>query len=83
MERHTTAHHYATEARLRDGSSIQLCAMRPDDKLRLLDLFARLSARSVYCRFFQTKQPLTDEERKYFTELDYVYNMALVATLWE
>ena len=83
MERHATAPHYATEALLRDGSSVQLRAMRPDDKQRLRDLFSRLSARSVYFRFFQTKQHLTDEELQYFTELDSVYNMALVATLWE
>jgi len=72
--------HYATEALLRDGGSISIRSIRPDDKQRLLALFARLSSRSVYWRFFQTKQRLSEEELHYFTELDFVRNVALVAT---
>jgi acetyl coenzyme A synthetase (ADP forming)-like protein len=75
--------HYATDALLRDGGSIHIRAIRPDDKQRLLALFERLSSRSVYFRFFQTKQRLTDEELRYFTELDCTQDMALVATLRE
>src|SRR5215813_2722262 len=77
----TEPRHYATEELLRDGGSITIRAIRPDDKPRLLALFEQLSSRSVYFRFFQTKQRLTDEELRYFTELDFVRNMALVATL--
>jgi hypothetical protein len=43
----TEARHYATDALLRDGRSIQLRAIRPDDKTRLLAFFSRLSPRSV------------------------------------
>src|SRR5262249_20696598 len=39
--------------------------------------------RSVYFRFFQTKQRLSDEELRYFTELDFTRDVALVATLRE
>jgi acetate---CoA ligase (ADP-forming) len=42
-----------------------------------------LSSRSVYFRFFQTKQRLSDEELRYFTELDFTQDVALVATLRE
>jgi hypothetical protein len=49
----TEPRHYATDALLRDGSSIHIRAIRPDDKQRLLALFERLSSRSVYFRFFQ------------------------------
>ena len=77
----TEPRHYATDALLRDGGSIHIRAIRPDDKQRLLDLFERLSSRSVYFRFFQTKQRLTDEELRYFTELDFTRDVALVATL--
>jgi len=73
--------HYATEELLRDGGSIGIRAIRPDDKERLLALFEGLSSRSVYFRFFQAKRRLTDEELQYFTELDFVRNVALVATL--
>jgi acetyl coenzyme A synthetase (ADP forming)-like protein len=77
----TTPRQYTTEELLRDGGSIGMRAIRPDDTQRLLALFERLSSRSVYFRFFQTKQRLTDEELRAFTELDFVRNVALVATL--
>jgi acyl-CoA synthetase (NDP forming)/RimJ/RimL family protein N-acetyltransferase len=79
----TAFQHYATDALLRDGGSIHIRAIRPDDKQRLLALFERLSSRSIYFRFFQTKQRLTDEELRYFTELDFTRDVALVATLQE
>ena len=79
----TAPHRYATDAFLRDGGSIHIRALQPDDKQRLLELFERLSSRSVYFRFFQTKQRLTDEELRYFTELDFTRDVALVATLQE
>src|SRR5262245_61276552 len=79
----TEPHRYATDALLRDGGSIHIRAIRPDDKQRLLAFFERLSIRSVYFRFFQTKQRLTDEELRYFTELDFTRDVALVATLLE
>jgi acetyl coenzyme A synthetase (ADP forming)-like protein len=79
----TAPHRYATDALLRDGGSIHIRAIRPDDKQRLLEAFERLSSRSVYFRFFQTKQRLTDEELRYFTELDFTRDVALVATLRE
>src|SRR5262245_35355376 len=76
----TEPHHYSTDALLRDGGSIHIRAIRPDDKPRLLALFEHLRSRSVYFRFFQTKQRLTDEELRYFTELDFTWDVALVAT---
>src|SRR2546421_2356496 len=81
MMRVTEPRHYATDALLRDGSSIRIRAIRPDDKQRLLALFERLSSRSVCFRFFQTKQRLTDKELRYFTELDFTWDAAIVATL--
>ena len=74
----TEPRHYATDALLRDGGSIHIRAIRPDDKQRLVALFASLSSRSIYFRFFQTKQRLTDEELHYFTELDFRRDAALV-----
>jgi acetyl coenzyme A synthetase (ADP forming)-like protein len=79
----TAPRHYATDELLRDGGSIHLQAIRPDDKQRLRAFFERLSSRSIYFRFFQTKQRLTDEELHYFTELDFTRDVALIATLRE
>ncbi|MBI4516978.1 MAG: GNAT family N-acetyltransferase [Deltaproteobacteria bacterium] len=72
---------YAADAVLRDGSSIHIRAIRPDDKERLRDHFQHLSMRSIYFRFFGAKKRLTDEELARFTELDFVRQVALVATL--
>jgi acetyl coenzyme A synthetase (ADP forming)-like protein len=79
----TTLRTYATEALLRDGTSIHLRAIQPTDTARLVAFFQQLSAQSVYFRFFQTKTRLTDAELRYFTDLDFVQHVGLVATLWE
>ena len=77
------ASRYEAEEILRDGGSIHIRAIRPDDKPRLIDHFRRLSQRSVYFRFFGVKKRLTDEELSRFTEPDFVSHVGLVATLRE
>src|SRR4029079_14439081 len=72
---------FAVDRVLRDGGSIHVRAIPPDDKPRLLDHFGRLSARSVYFRFFRVKTRLTGDELRQFTELDFRDRVALVATL--
>lgn len=72
---------FAVDRVLRDGGSIRVRAIRPDDKARLTDHFARLSARSVYFRFFRVKKKLTEDELRQFTELDFQRQVGLVATL--
>jgi acetyl coenzyme A synthetase (ADP forming)-like protein len=75
------ARSYAAEAILRDGASVRIRAIRPDDKERLIAHFGSLSPRSVYFRFFSAKRQLTSEELARFTELDFVHHVGLVATL--
>src|SRR4051794_37206069 len=72
---------YRAEEILRDGGSIVVRAILADDKARLLEHFSRLSARSVYFRFFNVKKRLSDDELARFTELDFTRNVGLVATL--
>ena len=74
-----SAQDYARQVLLKDGTPMLLRSVRPADKKALLDLFYRLSPRSVYFRFFQAKTRLTDEELAYFTELDHFNRVALVA----
>jgi len=74
---------YSVEELLRDGASIHIRAIRPDDRERLVEHFQGLSARSVYFRFFGAKRRLTDDELDRFTRLDFVERAALVATLRE
>jgi len=72
---------YSSDELLRDGRSIRIRAVRPDDKRRLLAHFKDLSADSRYFRFLGTKEILTDDEPARFTDLDFASRVALVATL--
>jgi GNAT superfamily N-acetyltransferase len=65
---------------LRNGESVVIRAIRPDDKRRLLDGFHRLTGKSVYFRFLCGKRNLTKDELKYFTEVDFDHHVALVVT---
>ena len=72
---------YSSEELLRDGGSIHIRAIRPDDKQRLYAHFRHLSARSTYFRFFGAKKKVTEDELGQFTELDFKSRVAVVATL--
>jgi acetyl coenzyme A synthetase (ADP forming)-like protein len=74
---------YATDETLKDGGSIHIRAIRPDDRERLLDHFRQLSADSVHFRFFGAKRRLTEAELDRLTRLDFVRQVGLVATLLE
>ena len=66
---------------LRNGETVLIRPITPDDKQRLLDGFHRLSAKSVYFRFLTSKENLNEKELKYLTEIDFVRHVALVATV--
>ena len=72
---------YSADELLRDGGSIHIRALRPDDKPRLRAHFQHLSERSIHFRFFGAKKLLTDDDLVRFTELDFESRVALVATL--
>ena len=75
------ASEYAVEEILRDGGSILIRAIRPDDKELLLEHFRSLSADSVYLRFLGSKKELSPAELTRLTEVDFVRHVALAATL--
>jgi len=66
---------------LADGGTVHVRPIRPDDAQRLQDLHGRLSAESIYYRFFSPKPRLTDKEVEKFTTVDFVDRVALVAIL--
>lgn len=72
---------FSRDAVLRDGGSIHLRAIRPSDKTQLVEFMGRLSPETAYFRFFRSKRKLTPEELESFTELDFVRDAAVVATL--
>jgi GNAT superfamily N-acetyltransferase len=63
---------------LRDGTAVQLRAIRPDDKERLRIAFERLSHRSVYRRFLHPIKALTPNWLRQLTELDFRDHVGLV-----
>lgn len=64
---------------LRDGTTVRVRPILPDDADGLQDMLARMSRRTVYNRFFRVKSTLEPEELDRFTRLDYHDRMALVA----
>jgi GNAT superfamily N-acetyltransferase len=68
-------------ATLRDGTTVTLRAIRPDDGPRLQALFYRLSPESVYLRFLQSRKSVTDQEATVLATVDYQRRMAMVATI--
>ena len=66
---------------LADGARVHLRPIRPDDKVRLMRLYDRLSERSAYQRFFATKRRLPPEWARVLAEVDYVQGLALVVTV--
>ena len=63
---------------LRNGISVHVRAIRPDDEPRLMALCRRLSPRTLYQRFFSVRR-LLPEEAHAFANVDYRRRMAVVA----
>ncbi|MGC9965859.1 MAG: GNAT family N-acetyltransferase [Syntrophobacteraceae bacterium] len=72
------ARNYKTVETLRSGQIITLRAIRPEDRTLLLEEFHEMDQYSLYLRFFKTKGAITDQELKYFTEVDFIGHVALV-----
>jgi hypothetical protein len=52
--------HYAAEETLRNGLSVMIRAIRPNDKSKIVAAFEQLEPESIYTRFFQYKQELSE-----------------------
>ena len=72
---------FRATAALRDGTAVCVRAIRPDDKERLRIAFARLSARSVYQRFFHPVNELTADDLRRLTEIDFRDHVGIVLTV--
>ena len=74
------AQNYSVHEQTLDGKTLTIRSIRSDDKAVLQEGMHHLSKESLYARFFTFKSELTDSELKYFTELDFVNHVALLAT---
>lgn len=77
----TTKEKYLAEECLRDGSALVIRAVHSTDKPLLKEAMHHLSPQSLYYRFLTPKKELTDKELAYFTEVDFLHHVALLASV--
>jgi len=70
---------FHSELTLRDGGTVQLRPLVPEDDPAYRDFAAGLSPESIYFRFFSPRNTLTEREIEHFLHLDYVDRFAIVA----
>jgi GNAT superfamily N-acetyltransferase len=70
---------YSQDETLRDGSRIEIRALRPDDRDALLSSVGGMSDESVRRRFFAPKRHFSAAEVAFYVNVDFVSHVALVA----
>ncbi|MGI9585988.1 MAG: GNAT family N-acetyltransferase [Acidimicrobiia bacterium] len=69
------------DAVLKDGGTVRIRPIAPQDADALQDLVRSMSSQSSYFRFFRVKKELTPDELGEFTKVDYQSQMAFIAIL--
>jgi len=70
---------YSAVEVLRDGRTVEIRALKPDDRDSLLAAIGRASTQSVFRRFFSVKRGFSEQEIAFFVNIDFVDHVALVA----
>jgi RimJ/RimL family protein N-acetyltransferase len=70
---------YSATMRTRDGRTVEIRALRPEDRAGLLAAVGRASDQSLYRRFFSFKRGFTEREINYYCNVDFDSHVALVA----
>lgn len=73
--------HWEADVAVRDGRTVRIRPINPDDGDRLADFHRSLSDETVYFRFFAPYPELTERDVHRFTHVDHVDRVALVATV--
>jgi succinyl-CoA synthetase alpha subunit/RimJ/RimL family protein N-acetyltransferase len=73
--------HWEADVVLADGGTVSLRPIRPDDADRLREMHSRLSADTVYMRFFSLVRTLPARDVERFTNVDHDDRVAFVALL--
>lgn len=74
---------YSFVETLRNGRRVELRALRPADRDDLIAALGRVSAQSLYRRFFSVKRHFTEKETSFFVNIDFTNHVALVAVIDE
>ncbi len=72
---------FDVDAVLKDGGTIHVRPIRPDDVDAMRALYDGLSDTTIYMRFFSPRRNLSDRELERFTNVDYTDRFALVGIL--
>src|SRR5882757_2603419 len=73
------ANDYTARELLRDGSQIEIRALRREDEADMLAAIEKTSAQSLQRRFFVMKRHFSDKERAFFLDVDFKNHVAIVA----
>jgi ribosomal protein S18 acetylase RimI-like enzyme len=74
---------YSALDRLRDGRTVTIRALRPDDRAEMLAAIGRTSMQSLQRRFFVPKKGFSEREMAFFLNIDFESHVALVAQIDE
>jgi acetyl coenzyme A synthetase (ADP forming)-like protein len=69
---------YTQDAVTRDGRTVHIRPVAPDDLDAMMEMWSRLSLETIRLRFFAPRK-MDREQMRYFTEVDYHDRFALVA----
>ena len=72
-----------SEEKLKDGTSVVIRPIKPEDEPLLRDLFKNLSEKSTLLRFQQSNKPISKSDLIRFCHIDYDQEMTLVAIIKE
>lgn len=75
------ARNYSAIEKLRNGLEVTIRAIRPDDREALIAALKELDERTLYYRFFGTKENFSEQELKDATDVDFVHTVALVTCI--
>jgi len=70
---------YTARELLRDGSPIEIRALRHEDEADMLAAIEQTSVQSLQRRFFVIKRRFSEKERAYFMDIDFKNHVAIVA----
>src|SRR5215210_7951798 len=74
---------YSALDQLRDGRSVTIRALRPDDRAGMLAAIGRTSMQSLQRRFFVPKKGFSEREMTFFLDIDFESHVAIVAEIAE
>ena len=74
---------YSHHEELRDGRRMEIRALRPDDRDGLLAAVGRVAPPSLYRRFLGAKHGFSEQEVAFFSNVDFINHIALVAAMPE